>query len=94
VIVLIVAAMAADLLTFALAVPDVGIEYEMNPIMAHGYTEIGLIFVIAVKMAATIALCLLITRVHRRRMKILAFAMAISIPLIGVAGNLTSWWLS
>jgi len=94
VIYLIVAAMAADLLTFALAVPAVGIEWEMNPIMAHGYAEIGLTFVVLLKMACTIVLCLLLMRVHKRKMRLLAFAVAISIPLLGVFGNVTSWMLS
>ncbi len=93
-IVLIVAAMAADLLTFALAVPAVGIGAEMNPVMARGYADIGLVSVILLKTACTVAICLLVLRVRRRRMRRLAITMALAIPLIGVAGNLTSWWMA
>ena len=48
-IVIVSAAMLADLLTFALVVPLVTIEAEMNPIMHQGYEAFGLPFVAALK---------------------------------------------
>ena len=38
----IIVAMVADLLTFSLAIGKVGIEAEMNPVMAQAYASFGL----------------------------------------------------
>jgi hypothetical protein len=82
-------AMAADLLTFALVVPLVGIGAEVNPIMARAYMQFGLAMVIVLKAVCTAALLLLVARTRRRLPVVLGMGMG----LLGTAGNVTAWAL-
>jgi hypothetical protein len=91
---LICAAMAADYITFALAVPSVGIEAEMNPIMNAGYAGFGILPVLALKLLCTVLICALVLRIHRVRLRRLAASLAIVIALVGVFGNVGSWWIA
>jgi hypothetical protein len=93
-IVLVVAAMAADLLTFALAVPHVGIAVEMNPIMAAGYMHVGLVAVVLLKVACTIAICLALLRISKKPLRKLTALFVIFVGLLGTLGNLVTWSVS
>ena len=86
---IVLAAMIADLATFAVAVPVVGIGAEMNPVMAKAYADFGLVMVVLLKTACAIALVLLVLRT-RGRMRIPTALFAASIAILGVAGNVTS----
>jgi hypothetical protein len=88
---LVVAAMLADLLTFALVVPLVGIGAELNPVMASGYAQHGLLVVAALKLAALAAIVLLVARVGRPRLRVLAASIGIVVGVTGAAGNVTAW---
>ena len=92
--ILIVAAMAADLVTFALAVPSVGIAAEANPIMAAAYGTAGIFAVAALKLAATVAIVAALHRIHRAPLRRLSATFAASVGLLGVLGNLTAWRLA
>jgi hypothetical protein len=89
-IALVVSAMLADLLTFAAAVPVVGIAAESNPIMAAGYVAGGLGVVVALKTCCTIAILAALTRIRRRPLRRLTAIFAASIALLGVLGNVTA----
>ena len=91
---LVVAAMASDLLTFSLAVPHVGIAAEMNPIMAAGYAHIGMVAVVLLKTACTVAICLALLRVTRKPLRRLTALFAVSVGLLGTLGNLVTWSVS
>ena len=78
--------MAADLASFALIVPLVGIGAESNGLMARGYIELGIYGVAALKLACTVAILLLVYRARRNRA--LAAGLGILIGAVGVAGNL------
>jgi hypothetical protein len=91
---LVVASMAADLLTFSLAVPKVGIAAEMNPVMAQAYINMGLVSVILLKAACTAAICLALLRITRRPLRRLTALFAISVGLLGTLGNLVTWSVS
>lgn len=84
--ILITLAMGADLLTFALVVPLVGIGAELNPIMARAYLVAGVAMVGLLKIACTIAILLLVARIRRSRR--LAIGLASGMGLLGTAGNL------
>lgn len=90
-IALIAAAMAADLLTFALVVPIVGIGAELNPIMRDGYAQIGLIFVALLKGAATFVIILLVARTSPGPKRWLATSLGVFFGLLGFFGNTTAW---
>jgi hypothetical protein len=90
-IVLVVAAMAADLITFSLVVPLVTIEAEMNPIMHLGYEVFGVSFVAALKVACTIAIIGLVLRVRPGLRRSFAASVGVFIGLVGVYGNTTAW---
>jgi hypothetical protein len=83
--------MAADLLTFALAVPAVGIAAEANPVMQAAYA-FGLLPVAALKAASAAAIVLLCLRVHDVPRRRLAAVLGAGIAAVGVVGNVTSWW--
>lgn len=83
--------MAADAATFWLAVPTVGISAEWNPVMAQGYASYGIGVVLLLKALAAFVMVALASRVERPRMRAFAWAVAAAIPLVGVAGNLSSW---
>lgn len=94
ILLLVVASMAADLLTFSLAVPKVGIAAEMNPVMAQAYISMGLVSVILLKAACTVAICLALLRITRRPLRRLTALFAISVGLLGTLGNLVTWSVS
>ena len=91
---MVVCAMLADLLTFALVVPVVGIANELNPVMRLGYEQYGLSIVVALKLLCLLVMLLLIMRVRRRRPKILAASIGAAIGLIGAISNVSAWWLA
>ena len=88
---LVVAAMLADLLTFAAVIGTVGIGAELNPVMASGYAQHGLLIVAALKLAALVAIVLLVARVQRPRLRHLAASIAIVVGVTGAASNVTAW---
>ena len=88
---LVAAAMLADLLTFWWAIPTVGIGAELNPVMASGYTQGGIVIVAALKLAALAAIVLLVARVRIRRLRVLAAGIAIVVGVTGAASNVTAW---
>ena len=90
---LVVAAMLADLVTFALAVPSVGIGAEQNPIMAAAYGH-GILVVAALKVACTVAIIAALARIHRPPLRRLTAVFAASVGLLGVLGNLVTWRLT
>ena len=92
--VLVVAAMAADFLTFALAVPSVGIAAEQNPVMAAAYASAGILPVAALKLACTVAIVAALHRIRRVPLRRLTALFAASVGLLGVLGNLTAWRLA
>ena len=87
---LVAGAMAADLLTFALVVPLVGIGAESNPIMAAGYAQFGLVMVVLLKAACTVGLMAAVLLV-KGRLRVLTAVFAMSFGLLGVLGNVTAW---
>lgn len=91
---LVVAAMLADLVTFGLAVPAVGITAEQNPLMAAAYGSAGILAVAALKLAATVAIVAALRRIHRPPLRRLTAVFAASVGLLGVLGNLTAWRLA
>jgi hypothetical protein len=69
---LIVASQLADLGTFLYAVRTVNIGDESNPLARLAYTDFGALGVVGIKVAATIALILIASRLlHRRRLILL-----------------------
>lgn len=82
--------MAVDLVTFALAVPSVGIDREMNPVM-RGLYGLGLPAVALLKASAFALIVLLVGRLGPYRR--VGLAVAIAITLVGVVGNALSWVL-
>lgn len=87
---IIVAAMASDLLTFAIGVERVGIEAEANPLMSAGYQLAGPLMVAAIKAMGTLVIVALLFRVHRRPMQWLAVAVGVSITLAGTTANIVN----
>jgi hypothetical protein len=88
---LVAGAMAADLLTFALVVPLVGIGAESNPIMASAYAQFGLVMVTLLKAACTVALMAAVLMVRKPRLRALTAVFAISFGLLGTLGNVTAY---
>jgi len=82
--------MAADLATFALIVPLVGIGAESNGLMARGYLELGIYGVAALKVACTVAILLLVYRVRRPDLRRVAAGLGFAVGLVGVVGNLAA----
>lgn len=84
--------MALDLLTFAWAVPHVGIEAESNPLMMLAYARIGLIAVGILKVAFTVVILFLL-RLGRSspRFRLVAASLGASIGLIGAVSNVIAW---
>jgi hypothetical protein len=89
--ILVAAAMLADLLTFAAVIETVGIGAELNPVMASGYTQGGILIVAALKLAALAAIVLLVARVRRPRLRHLAASIGIVVGVTGAASNVTAW---
>jgi hypothetical protein len=88
---LVAGAMAADLLTFALVVPLVGIGAEMNPVMASAYAQFGLVMVALFKAACTVAIMAAVLMVRKPRLRALTAVFAISFGLLGTLGNITAY---
>jgi hypothetical protein len=88
---LVAVAMLADLLTFAAAVPLVGIGAELNPVMRTGYELAGILPVAALKVACIIAVVLLVARVRRPGLRRIAAGIAIAVGLLGTTGNVAAW---
>ena len=88
---LVAAAMLADLITFAAVIEVVGIGAELNPVMAQGYSLGGIVIVAALKLAALAAIVLLVARVRRPRLRVLAAGIAIVVGVTGAASNVTAW---
>lgn len=84
------AAMASDLVTFAIAMGNVGIEQEANPVMAFGYSSTGLLAVAAIKIAGTVAILWLLTRVKDRRRRWVGALLAVAITMTGTASNIVN----
>jgi len=80
--------MAADLATFALVVPHVGIAAEVNPVMQRGYAQVGLLAVVALKLACTAAILLLVLRVQDPLRRWLAVFLGAGMGLLGAWGNI------
>ena len=93
-VVLVCIAMMLDLLTFSLAIGDVGIASEMNPVMAQAYASFGLAMVTLLKFVVTVTILLLVLRVKHPRLRLLTVIFASSIALLGVLGNLVTWSLA
>ena len=90
IVLLVVAAMSLDLVTFVIGVGRVGIAAELNPVMARGYAEFGLWVVIVFKIAASVAILAAMLRVRRPHLRVLTTVFAASIPLLVVLGNVTT----
>ena len=82
--------MAADLASFALIVPLVGIGAESNGLMARGYLELGIYGVAALKVACTVAILLLVARVRRPDLRRVAAGLGFAVGLVVVVGNLAA----
>lgn len=87
---LVALAMGADLITFALIVPIVGIGVESNAVMARAYVEFGLTAVAALKLASLVAVLLLVARCQRPGYRHVAAGIGIAIGAFGVVGNLAA----
>jgi len=90
-ILLVVTAMASDLVTFALVVPLVGGEAEMNPIMRNGYATFGVMVVALLKATCTLAIVLLVLRCRPGPKRWLSAGVGIFIGVVGVIGNTTAF---
>jgi hypothetical protein len=87
---LIIAAMLADLITFALFVPTVGISAELNPVMNKGFVQYGVGIVVLLKIICTITILLLVGRIEQPSKRTLAAGLGIAFGLFGVLGNVSS----
>lgn len=85
--VLILLAMAGDLLTFALFVGQGTVE--LNPVMARAYATFGLTMVALLKVIVSVTLILLVLRTKGPKRRP-AVALALIIPMIGIIGNLAA----
>jgi hypothetical protein len=83
--------MTLDLATFAAVIETVGIGQEQNPVMAQGYSLGGIVIVAALKLAALAAIVLLVARVRRPRLRVIAAGIAIVVGVTGAASNVTAW---
>ena len=59
--------------------------------MASGYAQGGIAIVAALKLAALVAIVLLVARVQRPRLRHLAASIGIVVGVTGAAGNVTAW---
>jgi hypothetical protein len=84
-------AWAADLLTFALVVPVVGIGAESNPLMVRAYLLGGVLAILGLKLACFAAAAALVYVARRRgHPYVLAGFVAFAIPAFGTIGNLAA----
>lgn len=82
----VVLAEASDLLTFVLAVKLVPLSAELNPIARATYSEMGPLGPSLVKIAGTLLILLILSRV-RGRVRTVGAAIVIAMALIGAAAN-------
>lgn len=83
-------AMIADLASFSLVVPIVGIGAESNGIMSRAYLMLGIYGVAFLKVACTVAILALVVRVRRPDLRRLAAGIGVTIGLFGLVGNLAA----
>lgn len=84
------AAMAADLATFALAMAaGVPLAWESNPVARAAMAGYGLGMVAALKLACTAAILALVVRLDPGRRPV-AIALACGIALVGAASNVAA----
>ncbi len=90
---LIVAAMLADLWTFYSMQNVVWVEaQEQNPVMLWMYVNVGGLFGVALlKVVLTAVILLLVSRLERRWMLVSASGLAIFLGLLGASGNVSMW---
>jgi hypothetical protein len=88
---LVVLAMGADLVTFTLIVPLVGIGVESNGLMARAYIEFGLGVVAALKLASMAVVLLLVARCWRINFRLVAAGVGIAFGVLGTASNLAAF---
>jgi len=88
--VVVLAAFALDLGTFALIVPLVGIGAESVPTMAGAFLAYGIAGVAVLKGTAALAEVLLLQRIAPGSRRRVAGVIAVGIPVVGVAGNLAA----
>lgn len=82
----------ADLATFAIAVDQIGIQGESNPLMATLYGSLGLFGVALTKVALMAYLTLILPRLHTLRS--VALIAVGGIGALGTATNLLAWWIT
>lgn len=87
---LVALAMGADLLSFALVVPSVGIGAESNPVMVRAYVQAGLIAVVVLKALCTFAIVLLVLRAQGR-LRRFAASLGVGAGLLGTAANVAAF---
>lgn len=83
-------AMGADLLTFSLVLPSVGIGAESNPVMVRAYVGIGLVAVVILKALVTFAIVLLVLRCRRPGFRRFAAGISVGFGALGTLGNITA----
>ena len=83
-------AMGADLVTFAIIVPIVGIGAESNHFMLAAYLGFGIAMVAAIKVLATAVILYLMTRFHRDDLRRAAAVVGVAIGLLGAVGNISA----
>ena len=87
---LVAVAMLADLASFSLIVPLVGIGAESNGLMARAYLELGIFGVAAFKVAATGLILALLLRCRRPDLRRVAAGLGIALGLVGFIGNVAA----
>ncbi len=91
-LVLVAAAMAADLVTFVLLSNEAGGIYnEINPVVVAAHGAFGLIGIAILKVGLAMVLVLLVSRIRRPVMLMVAASVAIFFGLLGAVGNITAW---
>ena len=91
-IVLVAIAMLADLASFSLIVPIVGIGAESNGLMVRTYLELGILGVAVLKVALTVVILTLVLRVRRPDLRRVAAGLGIAVGLVGLIGNVAAFW--
>ena len=87
---LVALAMGADLLTFALVVPLLGADAEVNPVMRRAYAQVGLVAVVLFKTLCTATIVLLVLRVKRPALRPLAAGIGVGLGALGTVANVTA----
>lgn len=82
----------ADIATFALAVDQIGIWGESNPLMVTLYGSLGLFGVVLMKVLLLAYLALILP--HLPTLRSVALIAVGAIGAIGTATNLLAWWIT